>query len=90
MTSIGDGAFSYCNITGIITFGDSLLSIGNEAFSRVQFDAIICKSETPPAITSSSFGYEPSLVLYHNLPFLHIRAQLSGVNTYPFRKTSGC
>ena len=63
MTSIGDGAFSYCNITWIITFGYSLLSIGNEAFSRVQFDAIICKSETPPAITSSSFASEPNFVI---------------------------
>jgi hypothetical protein len=64
LTSIGNNAFFNCyNIKGIVTFGDSLLSIGNEAFSGLQFDAIICKSETPPAITSSSFGYEPSLVI---------------------------
>ncbi len=57
VTSIGNNAFNSCNALVNITVSSNVTSIGNYAFSNcVNLKEFICKSKTPPNLSSNSFN----------------------------------
>lgn len=55
ITSIGKSAFAYCKLT-TLSLPSTITSIGEYAYNNMNLKEIICKTPTPPTLTSTSFS----------------------------------
>ena len=84
VTSIGDGAFSYCSELTNATIPNSVTSIGNYPFSYCSMlTSVTVEATTPPTLGSSVFsGTHANLVIYVPAESVDTYKAASGWSTY--------